>query len=68
MIFDWSKESNFLCIIKEEEVRIMRKVRRTRAKKVLIVSVMVAGMVTMGATYAVWNSSLNIDANITTID
>lgn len=44
----------------------MRKVRRTRAKKVLIVSVMVAGMVTMGATYAVWNSSLNIDANITT--
>ena len=66
MIFDWSKESNFLCIIKEEEVRIMRKVRRTRAKKVLIVSVMVAGMVTMGATYAVWNSSLNIDANITT--
>ena len=44
----------------------MRKVRRTRAKKILIVSVMVAGMVTMGATYAIWNSSLNIDADITT--
>lgn len=44
----------------------MRKVRRTRAKKLIIVLAMVAGMVTVGATYAVWNSSLNIDANITT--
>lgn len=44
----------------------MRKVRRTRAKKLIIVLAMVAGMVTVGATYAVWNSSLNIDAKITT--
>jgi len=44
----------------------MRKVRRTRAKKLIIVLAMVAGMVTVGATYAVWNAGLNIDANITT--
>ena len=44
----------------------MRKVRRTRAKKLIIVLAMVAGMVTVGATYAVWNAGLNIDAKITT--
>lgn len=44
----------------------MRKVRRTRAKKFLIVSVLMAGMVTVGASYAAWNSDLNINAKVNT--
>lgn len=44
----------------------MRKVRRTRAKKFLIISVLMAGMVTVGASYATWNSGLSIDAKINT--
>ncbi|MDO4793807.1 MAG: SipW-dependent-type signal peptide-containing protein [Filifactor alocis] len=44
----------------------MRKVGRTRAKRFLIASVLMVGMVTVGASYAAWNSSLSVNAKIAT--